>query len=149
ITAREAAEAGREVMALPGSIRNPMARGCHRLIRDGAALVEQPGDVVQALGALAASLAGSLRGRLATDAGDVTPVADPAGSGRGRVQATGLAKSPDYKRLWLAIGHDPTDMDALVSRTGLTAADVASMLLLMELEGRVVSEHGRYTRKAS
>ena len=53
------------------------------------------------------------------------------------------------QRLWEALGHDPTPMDVLVTRTRLTAAEVVSMLLIMELEGRVVSEHGRYTRKAS
>jgi DNA processing protein len=54
---------------------------------------------------------------------------------------------PDYQRLWRALGHDPTGMDALVSRTGLTTARLSSMLLLMELEGRVVAAHGQYTRK--
>ena len=49
--------------------------------------------------------------------------------------------------LWQALGHDPTDMDQLVSRTGLTAATLSSMLLAMELQGRVSVEHGRYSRK--
>src|SRR5690606_25786388 len=57
------------------------------------------------------------------------------------------AEDPDYKKLWRALGHDPTGMDALVERTGLTAATLSSMLLLMELDGRVVVEHGRYSRK--
>ena len=61
----------------------------------------------------------------------------------------GHTDSPDYKRLWRELGHDPMDMDGLVSRTGLTAAELASMLLVMELEGRVVSQHGRYTRRVS
>ena len=56
---------------------------------------------------------------------------------------------PDYKKLWTALGHDPTGMDGLVSRTGLTAAQLSSMLLVMELEGRVVSRHGRYTRTST
>src|SRR5690606_30673378 len=64
ITARLAAEAGREVFALPGSIRNPMARGCHRLLRDGATLVETPAEVNAALAPVAASLADALRNRL-------------------------------------------------------------------------------------
>ncbi|SOO29298.1 DNA processing chain A (fragment) [Xanthomonas phaseoli pv. phaseoli] len=60
---------------------------------------------------------------------------------------TGPARSdPDYQRLWQALGHDPTPMDSLVQRTGLTAAALSSMLLIMELEGDVVTEHGRYTR---
>jgi DNA processing protein len=140
ITARLAAEAGREVFALPGSIHNPKARGCHRLIRDGAALVEGPGEVIAALSPLARSLAESLRGRLAE------PAAAPAGA---HVTGPGLPAhaGPDYQRLWQALGHDPTSMDALVSRTGLTAAELSSMLLLMELDGHVAAEHGRYSRK--
>ena len=55
--------------------------------------------------------------------------------------------NPDYQRLWQALGHDPTGMDALVDRTGLTTAALSSMLLLMELDGQVAVEHGRYSRK--
>lgn len=150
ITARLAADAGREAMALPGSIRNPMARGCHRLIRDGATLVERPGEVVDALAAPAAALADALRGRLATPIqGTVTGVVERDNGAFGDTLASGLPDSPDYKRLWRELGHDPMDMDGLVSRTGLTAAELASMLLVMELEGRVVSQHGRYTRRVS
>ena len=52
----------------------------------------------------------------------------------------------DHHRLWEALGHDPTGMDELVERSGLTAADASSILLAWELDGRVTSEHGRYTR---
>lgn len=52
----------------------------------------------------------------------------------------------DYQKLWNALGHDPTDMDQLVNRTGLTTATLSSMLLLMELDGRVSTQHGRYFR---
>src|SRR5690606_26713709 len=65
ITARLAADAGREVFAIPGSIHNPKARGCHRLIRDGAALVETPEEVIEALAPVAKGLAESLRDRIA------------------------------------------------------------------------------------
>ena len=150
ITARLAADAGREVMALPGSIRNPMARGCHRLIRDGAALVERPQEVVDAVATAAAALADALRGRLRTPIqGSVTGVVERATGAVGDTLPPGLPDAPDYKRLWRELGHDPMDMDGLVSRTGLTAAELASMLLVMELEGRVVSQHGRYTRRVS
>ncbi|MCJ0826160.1 DNA-processing protein DprA [Luteimonas sp. 50] len=139
ITARLAAEAGREVFAIPGSIHNPLARGCHRLIRDGAGLVESAQDVIAALGPLAAGLAEALRGRLAAPMFHDTPASSAPAEPR--------AVDPDYKCLWQALGHDPTGMDLLVSRTGLTAAKLSSMLLVMELEGRVVVEHGRYSRK--
>src|SRR3954451_12997384 len=65
ITARMANECGRDVFAVPGSIHNPMARGCHRLIREGAGLVESADEVIAAIGPLAADLAEALRGRLA------------------------------------------------------------------------------------
>ncbi|MGY1458498.1 MULTISPECIES: DNA-processing protein DprA [unclassified Luteimonas] len=141
ITARLAGEAGREVFAIPGSIHNPKARGCHRLIRDGAGLVETPAEVVQALAPVATSLGDDLRGRLAA------PIEVP-GTADGVAGTAGLPAGSDHQRLWHALGHDPTGMDDLVSRTGLTAAELGSMLLLMELEGRVAVEHGRYSRKS-
>lgn len=136
ITARQAADAGREVFALPGSIHNPMARGCHRLIREGAQLVESPAEVLAALSPLAADLARALRGTLETR---VAQGPEPP------VQAS-LPPGEDYNRLWQALGHDPTGMDELVERTGLTASSLSSMLLALELDGRVAAEHGRYTR---
>ncbi|MCI4568139.1 DNA-processing protein DprA [Lysobacter sp. CFH 32150] len=142
ITARQAAEAGREVFAVPGSIHNPMAHGCHRLIREGAGLVESAPEVVVALAPLAAELAEALRGRLTAPNSPSIAVAAPSADGLDWVD-------PDYQRLWQALGHDPTGMDRLVARTGLTAAELSSMLLVMELEGRVVVQHGRYTRKLS
>ena len=135
ITARLAADAGREVFALPGSIHNPMARGCHRLLRDGAMLVETPGEGIEVLAPLALDLARALRGSLEASAA-VSPV-----TGVGL-----LPVDPDTHKLWRAIGHDPTGMDELVERTGLTAAEVSSMLLALELDGRVAAEHGRYVR---
>ncbi|WP_242112685.1 DNA-processing protein DprA [Luteimonas aquatica] len=141
ITARLAAEAGREVFAVPGSIHNPMARGCHRLIREGAALVEDAREVIAAVGPLGSELGDALRGRLSA------PITGAGSAGSGAVSDSRL-DDPDYNRLWEALGHDPTGMDRLVERTGLTAAELSSMLLLMELEGHVVAEHGRYSRKS-
>ena len=138
ITARLAADAGREVFALPGSIHNPMARGCHRLIRDGAQLVESPAEVIEVMAPLAADLARALRGVLEpTRAAPVAP--EPPASHSG-------GPASDYNKLWQALGHDPAAMDELVERSGLTAASASSILLALELEGRVASQHGRYTR---
>jgi DNA processing protein len=139
ITARMATECGRDVFAVPGSIHNPLARGCHRLIREGAGLVESAAEVIAAIGPLAAELADALRGRLA----DPTCIQAAAGASAPGWQPP----DPDYQRLWQALGHDPTGMDRLVTRTGLTAAELSSMLLVMELDGRVAVEHGRYSRK--
>ncbi|MBW3549698.1 MAG: DNA-processing protein DprA [Proteobacteria bacterium] len=150
ITARLAAEAGREVFALPGSIHNPLARGCHRLIRDGATLVENAPQVIEALAPVAEALAGALRRRLAAPiAGDGEHDAPARMAPERAAQAQRLGTTrdaADYQRLWNALGFDPTGMDELVQRSRLTTAQVSSMLLLMELEGRVAAQHGRYTR---
>ncbi|GAB2627085.1 DNA-processing protein DprA [Novilysobacter erysipheiresistens] len=169
ITARLAAESGREVMALPGSIHNPLARGCHRLLRDGAALVERPEDVIELLAPAAANLAGDLRQRLLAptsvgttvvssalhdpESGLVTTPTRPARSepptpthGPNLQSEAADGAERDHHIVWCALGHDPTGMDQLVERTGLTAARLSSMLLLMELEGRVAAQHGRYFR---
>ena len=135
ITARLAAEMGREVFAVPGSIHNPMARGCHRLLREGAQLVESPAEVLEALAPLVVDLARALRGQL-----ELLPAA-PAGTGDTR-----QTDDSEYNLLWQALGHDPTGMDDLVVRTGLTAAALSSMLLALELDGRIAAEHGRYAR---
>lgn len=140
ITARLAADAGREVFALPGSIHNPMARGCHRLIRDGAALVESADEVTAALGSWAGALRSDLQRRLGA------PILEAR-----EVQMTlpepGFHDDPAHHRLWQALGHDPSTMDQLAERSGLTAAALSSMLLHMELQGRVAVEHGRYSRR--
>jgi DNA processing protein len=137
ITARMAADAGREVYALPGSIHNPVARGCHRLIREGAGLVESPEEVIAGLTPVAGELAEALRGRLtpaALSSAAEPPLPDP--------------EDPDALRLWCALDHDPVNLDQLAARSGLTVAALSSMLLAMELEGRVVAEHGRYARRS-
>jgi DNA processing protein len=139
ITAKQAVGCGREVFALPGSIDNPLARGCHQLIRDGAQLVESPDEILTALPPLATGLGMALERRLAQS----------ENPNRAMKPAPPEPESldGDPHGLWQALGHDPTDMDELVSRTGLTAATLSSMLLVMELQGRVSVEHGRYSRK--
>ncbi|WP_312325712.1 DNA-processing protein DprA [Stenotrophomonas sp.] len=137
ITARLAAEAGREVFALPGSVRNPRARGCHRLIRDGAQLVETPAEVVAGLTGAAAQLGQALRSRLAA----------PTEQARPTVPTPSPALPPDYQRLWKVLDENPTGMDSLIQRSGLTATQLSAMLLIMELDGKVVATHGRYCRK--
>jgi DNA processing protein len=126
ITARLAAEQGREVFAIPGSIHNPLARGCHQLIRQGAKLVETAQDILMELG----PLAGTLR---TPDA--VSKPADVSGN-----STTPLDK--EYEILLDAFGFAPSGMDLLVQRTGLKADVVASMLLILELDGRIESYPG-------
>lgn len=136
ITARMATDAGREVFALPGSIHNPTARGCHRLIRQGAGLAECPEDVIEALAPMAGTLVEALHARLDPPA----LLAPPP------TQAE--AASADERRIWRALGHDPVSLDQLCERTGLTVGPLSAMLLAMELDRKISAEHGRYTRIA-
>ena len=131
ITARMAMEQGREVFAIPGSIHNPLARGCHKLIREGAKLVETANDIIEELGALA---------------GVQQPVVE--NSGQNDVEPQELDK--DYQLLLDNLGYDPIQIDVLIDRCGLTADAVSSMLLLLELQGQVESlPGGRYVRIGS
>ncbi len=135
ITARLAGEQNREVFAVPGSIHNPLARGCHRLIRQGAKLVETCEDVVEELEPLAVELAMELKNRLETDTGP------PAR--RDNAQLREAAElDPDYCKLIDALGFDPVPFDTLVERTGLTTDVVSSMLLMLELKGMVSTPGG-------
>lgn len=127
ITARLAAEQGREVFAIPGSIHNPLARGCHQLIRQGAKLVENAEHVLEELGPLAAA---SL----------TSPVAAEAPTDARELDAS-------YQRLLDAVGHDPVSIDELVEACRLTPEQLSSMLLILELEGHVANHPGgRYSR---
>jgi DNA processing protein len=150
ITARLAAEQGREVFALPGSIHNPLARGCHRLIRDGARLVESVAEIIETLAPAARMLGRELAARLQTEAGDeatLEPVAKGGADGSG--ERSGYGENPEYRRLLSELGYDAATLDELVQRTGQSAAALSSMLLMLELEARIESLPGnRYRRLA-
>lgn len=129
ITARYAGEQGREIFALPGSIHNPLARGCHRLIRDGARLVESGSDILEELGQLTRS------------------ALDDNGSSKPAETSSDPNLSDDQHKLLHSVGYEPSSIDQLCSRTGLTADAVSSMLLILELQGHVLmTDGGRYQR---
>jgi DNA processing protein len=133
ITARLAAEQGREVFAIPGSIHNPLTRGCHQLIRQGAKLVETADDIFAELRALAGVLAPALQATV---------------PGRQNLATAVPVLDKGYEILLDALGFEPAGVDVLVERTGLAADEVASMLLILELDGKLESRPGgRYVRR--
>ncbi|GFZ87050.1 DNA-processing protein DprA [Dyella caseinilytica] len=139
ITARLAGEQGREVFAVPGSIHNPLARGCHRLIRDGARLVESAPEIVETLVPAARALGTELALRLER--------APAIKAERGQAAAGGWRDDPEYQRLLEVLGHDPAALDELAERTGQNASALSSMLLMLELEGCIEGlPGGRYQR---
>ena len=133
ITARLASEQGREVFAIPGSIHNPLARGCHRLIRDGAKLVETADDILE-------ELSHKLHGYLVESEA-------PGRTAGSEAPETAPACDPEYAALLAHLGYDPLHIDELVESSGLTPEAVSSMLLMLELDGQVESlPDGRYVR---
>lgn len=120
ITARLGAEQGREVFAIPGSINNPLARGCHRLLRQGAHLVESIDDILAELPAI-----------LAWER-DTVEQHDPASCKRGRNRLNAQDKA-----LLAHVGYDPAPLDALVARSGQPVNVLLPQLIALELQGRI------------
>ena len=130
ITARYASEFGREVFAIPGSIHNPLAKGCHALIRDGAKLVDDAADVLL-----------ELAPQLSANEWEATNVTASTHCD------TSLTKQPQYVALLEALAFEPTQIATLAQGVGLTTGEVSSMLLVLELEGLVEAlPGGRYAR---
>lgn len=116
ITAQLAAEQGREVFALPGSIHSALTKGCHRLIREGAQLVETVDDVLTAM--------------------RMSPLA-------GLPQVDATAPAPEDDAILLdALGHEPVALDALLARLALDPGMLGARLLALELAGLVTQLPG-------
>ena len=118
ITARHALEQGREVFAIPGSIHNPLTKGCHWLIKQGAKLVESHEDILEELNVIVHTKAGL--------------------PGKSEQDKPGQLDN-SHKQLLYYISYDPISIDALVAYTGLTVAVVSSMLLTLEIQGMVAT----------
>ena len=143
ITARLATEQGREVFAVPGSIRNPAAQGCHWLIRQGAKLVENTTDIME-------ELAPQLRRFVDANSAPDPPIhtTDSAALPRQSVDRySGL--NAEQQALLAYLDDEPTAVDSLVERTGLTVDVVSSMLLILELHGHIQAVPGGRYRRAS
>jgi DNA processing protein len=122
ITARLAADAGRDVFAIPGSIHSTLSKGCHKLIKQGAKLVESAQDVLE---------------ELRWDDHQPLP----------RNDALAATEDPAEAALMVALGHDPCDVDTLAARCDLTPETLLAILLQLELAGRIPALPGnRYQR---
>ena len=123
ITARFALEQGREVFAIPGSIHNPLAKGCHHLIKEGAKLVETADDIIS----------------------ELLPLVERSQKQNQVIENNeNYSPSPDqeYAQLLNNMGFDPVSVDEIINRSGLTAEEVSSMMLILELQGYVASSPG-------
>jgi DNA processing protein len=120
ITARAAADQGREVFAIPGSIHSPLSKGCHGLIKSGAKLVESAEDVLAELSGFRQSGSASTTAR----------------------RIPSVARSTPDSALLALMGHDPVDVDSLCTRAGMSAEQVSSELLRLEIDGHVAALPG-------
>ncbi len=120
ITARQALDQGREVMAIPGSIHSPLSKGCHALIKQGAKLVESTQDILDEINFLPLSF----------------------GQNDNKREEFAIESSTENTVLLKHLGYDAVDIDTLCIRSGLTAEVVSAMLLTLELDGQVSSLPG-------
>ena len=162
ITARLANEMGRDVFALPGSVHAPLSRGCHRLIKEGAQLVETPEEVLEALRftqpaprarrpvvprerrpARAMTLNLEFEAQPSRPAHDCAQTQPPAEAARVPAAPVG----PEARALLAALGHAPATLEILAQRTDMTEAVLQATLLQLELAGHVSTlPGGRFTR---
>lgn len=113
ITAHWALEQGKEVFAVPGQVDNPYSRGTHKLLKEGAKLVEDVGDIIEELGPLAETLS----------VGDKEEVKDPRS----------LMLNSQEKKVFSLLGSQPKTIDEITEEAGLPASNVASTLMILEI----------------
>lgn len=134
ITARFAAEQGRDVFAIPGNIHHPGSRGCHQLIKDGAKLVENGADILEELPEY------QHPGHSLCQTETRAP--------RMATAKPGADLSPRERQVLENLDDSPTSVDELINRSGLTTDEVSSILMVLELQGHVsaTADQGRYIR---
>ncbi len=135
ITARQAAEQGRDVFAIPGSIHNPLTKGCHLLIKEGAKLVEKASDIIE-----------ELKINLPLSQTTMTQAIVPNNPEPSNINNDDDLDT-DYIELLEKMGNQPTSVDVLVDLTGLTVGDISSMLLILEMQGLIESLSGGLYRR--
>jgi len=121
ITARQALEQNREVMAIPGPINNPQASGCHHLIRQGAVLIETPAQVINEL---------ALQVEVVTK--------------QQRQMSEEKVSDPKQKALLKSLDYNGANIDEIISRTQLQISELSALLMGLELEGLIRQEQGLY-----
>ena len=154
ITARLAADAGREVFAVPGSIHSPMARGCHQLIRQGAKLVETAEDILEELRWNRPLSTARHGAKLPVGADETTAkaktTAQQGGCAKNALCAVAdgdtplleESQDPDELKVLAALGQSPTNLETIAARSGLTPAGLLAILLPMELNGQIAQLPG-------
>ena len=130
ITARLANEQGKEIFAIPGSINNPLSSGCHKLIRDGAKLVENVKDILE----------------------ELIPVCQISSNGVSLTEPTqqiGIKRKTNEKHdaILHIIEQQPTSIDIISQRAEMSIQSLSSLLLVLELQGKITSVNGCYHRK--
>ncbi|MEH6456904.1 MAG: DNA-processing protein DprA [Cocleimonas sp.] len=152
ITARLAMEQNREVFAIPGSIHNPLAKGCHQLIRQGAKLVETAEDILEEMVDVIDLNDHSVVNRPVNQSTNLNPETSPSASFvSNQTTSSGCQTDNNLDQeqsdLLTAMGYDPISIDQLVLSTNLDAASIAAMLLILELQNYLTSNGGgTYTR---
>jgi DNA processing protein len=136
ITAHQAIDAGREVYAIPGSIHNPMSKGCHQLLRQGAKLVESVEDILEELDGLFAF-------HYASKANIAMPVDHKVDLS---CHKTEVPNSTQYPEVLNAMGFDVISLDSLVERTQESVVTLSQKIMMMEIEGVLRSVPGGYQR---